>query len=179
MKKSEAEVEQEQRERVAQVLVALETADARDAGLTLTEWQALTEAVRVKLWEDSQDAKFAADQGMTLADRRRQERIRREKGEEIPETYSGQPQWLRDQYARERPVAVAIEYLALLTKLETTTGTAQKEIIRKISQRTWRGWVIDRTVEEAGALLLEEIDRAGLREYFEEVKAQQAERADQ
>lgn len=157
---------------VARLIDALDTANARDAGLTLAEWRALSECERVNAWENSEDSKFAADQGLTLADYRRRERSRREKGEGNPEHYSGFPQWLRDEFATERPVEVAIEYLSLLRALETTTGPAQKEVTKKIAARTWRGWATERTVEEARALLHEEVNRVGLREIFNEARDQ-------
>ena len=69
---------------VARSIDALDTANARDAGLTLAEWRALSECERVNAWENSEDSKFAADQGLTLADYRRRERSRREREKEIP-----------------------------------------------------------------------------------------------
>jgi hypothetical protein len=157
----------------ARLIDVLDTAEAGDAGLSLADWRALTECQRTKLWEDAQDRQYGG-----LEAHRREQRRRIEAGG-MREPYTGFPLWLRDQYAAERPVEVAVEYLALLTALETTTGPAQKEIIKKIAARTWRGWVIDRTVAEARALLLEEIDRAGLREYYDEAEAEQRKQADQ
>jgi hypothetical protein len=151
----------------ARLIDTLDTAEAADSGLTLAEWRALTESQRVKLWEDSQDS----NREMTLTEFRREMRRRIEAGE-MRDPYTGFPQWLRDQYAAERPVEVAIEYLSLLRALETTTGDALKEVIRKIAERTWRGWAIERTVEHARTLLLEEIDRVGLREIFNEARDQ-------
>ena len=80
--------------------------------------------------------------------------------------------WYRDLLAQENPVAVAVEYLRLLNGLETARGAALKEVIAQIAQRTWRGWAIERTVEEARSLLLQEIDRVGLREIFDEARDQ-------
>jgi hypothetical protein len=155
----------------ARLIDALDTAEARDAGLTLAEWRALSEPERTRLFEDAEDQKFAADCGMTLAEFRREKRGRIEAGG-MREPYLGFPSWLRDQYAAERPVEIAVEYLSLLNALDITTGPAQKEVIKKIAERTWRGWAIERTVEEARTLLLEEIDRVGLREIFNEARDQ-------
>ena len=155
----------------ARLIDVLDTAEARDAGLTLAEWRALSEPERTRLFEDAEDAKFAADSGMTLAEFRRERRRRIEAGG-MREPYTGFPSWLRDMYAAECPVEIAVEFLSLLRALETATGPALKEILTKIAQRTWRGWAIERTVEEARTLLLEEIDRLGLREIFNEARDQ-------
>jgi len=88
---------------------------------------------------------------------------------------------LRDAYAAERAVEVAVEYLRLLTDGAAARRPALTAVIRNIQAHTQRGWIYDESMsfEDARVLLEKEIDRAGLRDVFEEAKAQQAERADQ
>ena len=143
-----------------------EELEARDAGKSFAEWMALSENQKVKLWEDVEDKRLAEkNYGQTVEEYRQQKRGRIERNE-IPAEWRGFPMWLRDEYAKERPLEIAIEYVRLLSSLEITRGAAQEEIIAEIAQRVERGWVVDMTAEEAKTLLLAEIDRAGLTEVF-------------
>jgi hypothetical protein len=157
--------------------------DAKNAGLTLDQWKSVAEYEQIGLAEDHQDRRFAERE--TLEEYRARQRASIEAGG-LKKEY-GFPQWLRDQYAKERPAEVVVEYLDLLTAGATAAGEALQEIIGKIYSRTGRGWVpglppayrepFEMTFAEARKRLLEEIDRAGLGEFFREAEAQQRERA--
>jgi hypothetical protein len=147
-----------------------EELEARDAGKTLAEWLALSESERIRIWEDVEDTKFGKNSGLTLTEFRQEKRKRIEAGENRGE-FGGFPQWYRDLLAKEDPATVAVEYVRLLNGLERTRGAALKEAIEKVSQYVWHGWTgVDRTKEEARELLLEEVDRLGLRELFDEAR---------
>jgi hypothetical protein len=177
MRLNDAEFEEQSRLNMQRLFDVSDRIDADDAGLRIEHWRALEERERIKLWEHSQDSKYARDQHLTLNDYRAQWRGNFEAGNYFrPEC--GQPQWLRDAYARERPAEVAVEYLELITQGEIATGNRLLELIGKIDARTGRGFVgMGDSFAAAKERLLAEIARAGLTDYFEEVQRQQRERA--
>jgi hypothetical protein len=152
--------------RHADLASVIATIEARDAGLTVEEWQALPESEQIKLQEDYLDKTYAQDNYCTTLEiYRRQMRKQIEAGELRPEY--GLPQWLRDEYARERPAETVVEYLNLLTEGATATGPALQEILKKIQARTASGFVgAAMTFPEAKQRLLAEIERVGLTELF-------------
>jgi hypothetical protein len=145
------------------LLAALEAAEARDAGIPIEQWRGLSEHERIRLTEEFEDRRFAGEQ--CLEDYRAQKRKRIENGE-LRKEY-GFPQWLRDEYSRERPAEIVVEYLNLLREGATLSGEALQEILRKIDARTGAGFVgLNLSFPEAKARLLEEIGRVGLADLF-------------
>lgn len=145
--------------------------EATNAGVPLEQWTALSKKDRIRLTEDSSDLAYAKDQRQTLEEYRTQKRVHIEAGH-CREDY-GFPQWLRDQYAKENPAKIAVEYLNLLMSGERAVGEDLKEIIRQIEARSLGGWGgAEMTFAEAKERLLEEIDRVGLGEFFREAETQ-------
>jgi hypothetical protein len=163
---------------LSDILDVMDEYDAKDAGLTLAEWESLPESEQIRLREDCEDRRFASDNRRTLENYRDVRRAVIEASELRKEF--GFPQWLRDQYAKERPAEVVVEYLGLLTEGATADGEALQEILWKIDARTRRGFCgTELPFAEARQRLLEEIERVGLGEFYREAEAQQQERANQ
>jgi hypothetical protein len=152
--------------RHADLSSVIATIEARDAGLTVEEWQALPESEQIRLQEDRLDSIYARENHRTTLEAYRQQKRREiEAGELLPQY--GFPQWLRDEYAQERPAETVVEYLNLLTEGATATGPALQEILKKIQARTASGFVgAAMTFPEAKQRLLAEIERVGLTELF-------------
>jgi hypothetical protein len=165
--------------------------EAKDAGLTLDEWKSLPESEQIRLREDCEDRKYAIDNRMTLEEYRTRQRARIE-GQAFEE--AGYPQWLRDQLAAENPVRVAVEYANLTGAGQVAVGKELKQIILQIKARIgmgqpppgppvgdfesyWHRLPCETTFAEAKQLLLEEIERARLGEFYREAVSQQRERA--
>jgi hypothetical protein len=175
---SDAEWEEQSRGNMQRLLMAADECDARDAGLTVSQWQNLSAHEQITLREDSQDGKYARDQHLTLDEYRAKCRRQIEAGERSAE--DGVPLWLRNIYAAEKPYAVVCEYLALLLEGETAHGERQKEIQKAIDARTGQGLVCGcfahfPPFEESAQRLRDEIERLGLGELFREAEAQQRE----
>ncbi len=147
---------------------------ARDAGVTVEAWRLLPKHEQIRLQEDSEDLRFANDKCLTLEEYRAKKRQQFEAGA-FREQF-GCPQWLRDQYSKERPVELVVEALQLIADGETATGKRLLEIFRKIDARTGSGSVFSceplPPFAEAKARLLAEIERVGLGELFREAEAQ-------
>lgn len=146
--------------------------NAAAADLDLTAWGALSGAEKIHLEEKHRDSRFAREQGMTLERYRASVRRRYERGE-FREGF-GQPQWLRDEYAAERPHEFVIEALDLIAEGMVSTGPRLVEVFRKINARTRTGLVYEREplppFEMAKTHLMEEIERVGLMEFFLEAR---------
>ena len=176
---SDPEFEKHRAQEMQCLLAALDEAQARNAGMDVAAWRALPEHEQIRLQEDFDDSQFAHENQRTTLEAYRADRRRLiEAGKLRPDC--GFPQWLRDQYAAERPVGVIVEYLDLLTTGATAGGEALGVILLEIDRRTGRGFIgTGLPFAEAKSRLLEEIDRAGLTAYFREAEAQQRERANQ
>jgi hypothetical protein len=163
---------------LSDLLDVMDEYEAKDAGLTLAEWESLPESEQIRFREDYLDRQYASGNNRALENYRTVRRALIEASE--LEKEFGFPQWLRDQYAKERPAEIVVEYLGLLTEGATADGEALQEILRKIDARTGRGFIgTELPFAEARERLLEEIDRVGLGEFFREAEAQQRERANQ
>jgi hypothetical protein len=158
----------------ATLLAKLDADDARDAGMPLREWLALTEIEKIRRWEDFQDGQFAGPRE-TLQEYRSRKRLAFEAGE-LRDEY-GMPMWLRTAYAQEDPQKIAAELARLVFHGMSATGDLLKQTIAAMECRTRRGWLgTGLGFAELKLRVEEEIDRLGIAQQFNEELAKLAAR---
>ena len=154
-------------------------------GFTDEEWLALPEVEQIRLDEDHQDGERARSKHMTLEAYRASFRAWYEAGKSNPDY--GQPQWLRDQYAQERPREIVAEYAELLARAATAEGAEFEDVACLIAARVHRGLVFREamfsnywppvTYEGLKEDLLGEIKRVGLVSLFRKAARNHRDRA--